>query len=391
MVQHLISLGADVNKKSHRRGISPLFMASFSAPVEIARYLLEKGADVHEKNHDGLSLLHTATLNENPDMINLLIHHTIPINGQTNRGNTALHLAIENDKAQAAQRLIDLGIDTEIKNGAQKTALDCALDMESDAMANLLLGACDQKKLPAQPQKSRPKLDKKTGVKKSPHPNNPLFDAILQGDRKKIDALIEQGLDIKNCKNPLFPTPLHCVICSDYPELVRYFVEKGCDINYVDENGATLLHLAACMGHISMLNALVISGANIDQQNTFHNSALFEALHTGALEAAEFLMIVGARCTVPKCTTSAFEIALEHDKKAGTPTYATFICNALRKKRISGLTEIFMLRPNKENPQRLPSSEIVTTETHGKIAHCPTLDYYRYAELNRDYYSWVQH
>eukprot|EP01119_Soliformovum_irregulare_P020084 TRINITY_DN6466_c0_g1_i1.p1 TRINITY_DN6466_c0_g1~~TRINITY_DN6466_c0_g1_i1.p1 ORF type:complete len:817 (-),score=273.70 TRINITY_DN6466_c0_g1_i1:69-2456(-) len=85
-----------------------------------------KGADVHEKDADGRSLLHHCI--ENPGMISVLLDNGIDINAVDNDGNTALHLAVQcNDpdfRVRTTKTLIKAGASLNIKNQSQKLAQD---------------------------------------------------------------------------------------------------------------------------------------------------------------------------------------------------------------------------------------------------------------------------
>jgi len=68
----LINNGADVNAKWTHRQITPLIMAATEGHKEIVKLLLEKGADVNAKNHYGTTALKAASDIGHTDIVKML-------------------------------------------------------------------------------------------------------------------------------------------------------------------------------------------------------------------------------------------------------------------------------------------------------------------------------
>ena len=66
----LVDRGADLNYKSPE-GVTPLILAVMSNNVQVAQYLLEKGASPFVKKNN-LSLLELARNQKNEEMVSLL-------------------------------------------------------------------------------------------------------------------------------------------------------------------------------------------------------------------------------------------------------------------------------------------------------------------------------
>lgn len=88
--------------------------------------LIDHGADVNIKNHDGYTAMDIILRQDKKDAINLiikLIDHGANINTQNHDGNTALHLALKHHNNDIAIKLIDHGADVNIKNNKGETPL----------------------------------------------------------------------------------------------------------------------------------------------------------------------------------------------------------------------------------------------------------------------------
>ena len=71
-VKLLVEKGADVNEKDYYRS-SALHYAVESGNLELAQYLVEKGADVNAKNNYGTAVLHLAAKSGSLELVELLV------------------------------------------------------------------------------------------------------------------------------------------------------------------------------------------------------------------------------------------------------------------------------------------------------------------------------
>lgn len=70
--QH-IAAGSDINQKDPYGGSSPLISAALFGKTEIAKLLLDAGADVNFQNNDGSTALHTAAFFCRPEIVKMLL------------------------------------------------------------------------------------------------------------------------------------------------------------------------------------------------------------------------------------------------------------------------------------------------------------------------------
>lgn len=128
IVKMLLDRGANVNHQN-TNGHTPVKYAGSKNHKELLVHLLDVGGDPNARDHIGDTPLHRVASMEHHDCLRVLLTHpksckTIAVNAQNNQGNTALHLACENDDATSALLLIGHGAAIEIQNKAKETPLD---------------------------------------------------------------------------------------------------------------------------------------------------------------------------------------------------------------------------------------------------------------------------
>jgi ankyrin repeat protein len=102
----LLDQGAEVNTPSRNRmRVCPLHSAVAAQSLDIARNLIEHGADVNAVQSDDFTPLMGAAQNGQLDMIKLLLAHGAQPDAKRANGQTALDLAREGGHAAAAELL----------------------------------------------------------------------------------------------------------------------------------------------------------------------------------------------------------------------------------------------------------------------------------------------
>ena len=136
----LIEHGADIDIKDNR-GNTPLYQACFKNNTEIAKLLIEYGADVNIKNKDGYTPLSMACSNDNTELVKLLIEHGADksVNIKDKYGYTSLYLACSHNYTEVAKLLIEYGADVNIKDTYGYTPLSMACAKNNTELVKLLL------------------------------------------------------------------------------------------------------------------------------------------------------------------------------------------------------------------------------------------------------------
>jgi ankyrin repeat protein len=187
-------------------GVTPLHVAARKGYVEIAKLLLEHGADPNIKDLHGWTPLHDAAYWGNVEVARLLLQHGADPNVKGKRGETPLILAISGDSqahADVAKLLLEHGADPNVRDklGNNSTALHRAIVGRRKDMVRLLL------EKGADPNA------------KDDYGDTPLHTAVVIGDPEIVELLLRYGADV-NAKDNDGTTPLdrvpHIVTLSDY-------------------------------------------------------------------------------------------------------------------------------------------------------------------------------
>jgi hypothetical protein len=127
-VKRLLSIrNINVNVKDDWNGWTPLHWAALKGHIEIARLLLQNGAEVNAKDYDGRTPLHFAASQGKVDILHLLVENDADLEAQSNSGWRALHFAANRGHLPFIQELISryhVDINARMNNG--RTALRVA-------------------------------------------------------------------------------------------------------------------------------------------------------------------------------------------------------------------------------------------------------------------------
>ncbi len=135
LAEHLLRAGADLN----------LFEACALGRIETVRRCLEADPSlVHAYSHDGWTALHLASFFGHGEIARLLIERGAEVNARSRsvrfaQSNTPLHAAAANRQTGVAQVLIDHGADVNARDGSGFTPLGLAANTHNDMLVIRLL------------------------------------------------------------------------------------------------------------------------------------------------------------------------------------------------------------------------------------------------------------
>jgi hypothetical protein len=138
LVQKMIGPRPDVLNKADSRGFTPLILATYSDQYEVARYLLEAGAEVDQLDRAGNTALMGVAFKGSGEMAGLLLKHGADINRKNSKGFTALSYACQFGNTDVARALLQEGADASIADNEGLTPLYHARVKGHDAIVALL-------------------------------------------------------------------------------------------------------------------------------------------------------------------------------------------------------------------------------------------------------------
>ncbi|XP_076002680.1 ankyrin repeat and protein kinase domain-containing protein 1 [Genypterus blacodes] len=213
-VQHVLSLGADVNCTT-ARGYTPLIIAVLHRLYDIISLLLDHGAATNLCDEDQWTALHFAAQSGDDRTVRLLLDKGAVVEAREKAGWMPLHLACQNNHEPVVRLLLS-------------RLSDKALEECRTAQGRM-----------------------------------PLHLACAYGHLSIAKLLLFQGADA-NATDQSLLTALHLSADDGHNRVVRHLVKSGAHIDAVDIRGYTPLHLAALRGHTGICRQLLSNGASPD-------------------------------------------------------------------------------------------------------------------------------
>jgi ankyrin repeat protein len=116
----------------NKLGETPLMLAAIQNQLELARVLIDRGAEVNRK---GWTPLHYASTRGHREMMRLLLDHDAYIDSEAANGTTPLMMAAYSAPPLAVKLLLEEGADPTLVNDGNASALDLAITSDHQQSA----------------------------------------------------------------------------------------------------------------------------------------------------------------------------------------------------------------------------------------------------------------
>ncbi|MGE3919612.1 MAG: ankyrin repeat domain-containing protein [Gammaproteobacteria bacterium] len=210
-----------------------------------------------EKNNNDQNAFHLALVNGNQAAFDKLKKSYSEkefsqkiLNFQDKNNDSFAHLAVKNDLQSMLESLCQLEINLSLKNNLRQTALDIAVDQNRESLVKLLITH----------------LEKNEIIKQSSSETmSPLSLSIYKGYENIVKVLLDGCFDIDTLtKNSDEITPLGIAAQRGYLSIVKFLVEeKGADVNAGGRRALLPIFLAASQGHLDVVAYLLGKKADV--------------------------------------------------------------------------------------------------------------------------------
>jgi ankyrin repeat protein len=266
----LIEKGADIEAKNPT-GFTPLFLAVLGKRPDAVRLCLEKGADPNGETRFQTTPLFTAAESGDPEIVRLLIEKGAEVNHVSPVFGSPLHRAAYMDFPEVAKALLDAGANLSVADQRGQTPLHQAAQLGRVTVARLFvergadLDALDRER------RSPIHWAIRYGTDRSGANNSTELGFLLMGKGARVDTTDTDG-----------ETPLLAAVKQGYTDLAGAILRRGGDLRAVEPGtGRTLLHLAALRGYGDMAELLLARGVDASAEDASGKTAFDYALEHG--------------------------------------------------------------------------------------------------------------
>jgi ankyrin repeat protein len=274
-----INSGANLAARD-KTGNAPLGIAASRGDVEIIKALLDAHAEVDLlQSAAGWTPLMSAAAAGQVESMKVLLANKANLRAAPPPGWQALAVAaMASGKVEAVKFLLASGADPKVTDSIGNTAL---------------LWAAGSARSPAEMVKGLQRA-KALGLS-GPQLEQP--ESAFQSPVQILETLVAAGAD-KNAVNSQGRNGLMMAAGQKgEPEVVKYFLAQGQDVNSRDKIGQTPLTLAVTRGDLDIVNVLIAAGADVEAETggIQHSTPLIMAAAAGNLPAVQALVKAGAK------------------------------------------------------------------------------------------------
>lgn len=247
-----LNKGTDINVINIDNNRTLLHYALGYEQTEIAKYLIEQGIDKDVKDAYGDTPIMLAVYTGNKEIFSLLVDD-VDLNVTDAMGNSLLHLAAAADDCDVYNELVEKGLSVYAENQSGKTSLYyCgSKEMLENVMRHMKLESLDvalatELLFSAVTPEIVDYLVDELGVSVNTldaDGNNALYYSMMNGTPEVFERLIKKGIDVDNVNNE-GNTILHICAFENLVDFAQMLVEGNADKSILNADNLTAYEIA---------------------------------------------------------------------------------------------------------------------------------------------------
>ena len=271
IVRAFLDKGAEVNAADKNRQM-PLHVAADRGHLEIVRAFLDKDADVNATDNNGQAPLHVVADRGHLEVVKVLVNKGAEVNAMDKNNQTPLHLASNKGHLEVVKVLVEKGANVNFRGKNDRALLHILASRGDIEIVKILVeNGVDVNAVDKDGQ-------------------TPLYNAAQNGYDKLVSFLLDHKAEANvKCRGSY---PLHIAAYIGHLDVVKALVRNGVDVNVEDINGQTPLHRAAQKGHDKVVSFL------LDQKDKRGRTLTHILANKGDVEGVKFLVKKGADVNV---------------------------------------------------------------------------------------------
>ncbi|MBP7636016.1 ankyrin repeat domain-containing protein, partial [Candidatus Ozemobacteraceae bacterium] len=290
VVKLLLEAGANREARSEH-GETPLHMAAADGHTSIMQMFLEAKADVNARTLAGETPLHLAAREGDIEVADLCLAHGANPEIEDNQGNNFLEIAVRAGKRDFLDHFSGLELHgPEAQEPSPQTGKNVR---RTTAMPAVDLRDAQQRQGGRSPS-GKPDAYKKPEANLEDHVWTKLVQAIERNDLETVQQLLSQEPDAALRHNYHHETLLHFAAGIGSLGIVNAFLEHGAKADAPDDYGWTPLHEACAQGHAEIVARFIATHANLEGVSKKHETALHLAAQHEVEPVVRLLLEAGA-------------------------------------------------------------------------------------------------
>ena len=251
--------------------------------IDIVKWLIdEQGFDIKERRPGGYTLLHSAAAFSQYDMFLFLLTRGLSLHSTTNEGVSVLHNAAKSGCLRILGYLLSEGF----------TVNDCTNDDDTPLHIAAFYGHLPLVQF---------LIDNGAGIHYSNiHGITPLLSAINGKHLATVQWLLTRTPFWATTSDNNFNTVLHYAAYVGCLDILQYLVECGADTKVTSSDGVTICMAAAQAGHSHIVDWLLRNGASLTRTDVNGMTLLFYVALSDSIPTLEIILQHMSECN-PSC------------------------------------------------------------------------------------------